>query len=225
VAKAPAAKAPAATGASTTAPKAPRKPAAKATDAAAEATPEIPAVPAAPAAAEPAIAAPVPAYAAPAVDPVAAPPAPRKRKIWPFVLGGAILVFILAVVGIVFAILTVAGAFTDGPRETVLQYDRAFETADCDLFQKTLSQNYEDTAFGGSLDCDAWVANAKTYTVDGVYAFTVVVKSTTVDGNDAQVVTHETQAAGGAPQEFDVRYYLVKEDGSWVIDGIADETE
>lgn len=168
---------------------------------------------------------PVPAYAAPAGDPLAAPPAPRKRPIWPFVLGGAILVFILAVVGIVLAVLAVTGAFSGGPSKTVLEYDRAFKEADCALFLSTLSDGYEDSAFGGELDCAAWSDNAKNYTVDGEYVFTVKVTGTTVDGDEAQVTTHETDVSSGEPVEYDVRYYLVEEDGSWVIDNIADETE
>ncbi|MBN9240525.1 MAG: hypothetical protein BGO97_12510 [Micrococcales bacterium 70-64] len=170
---------------------------------------------------------PLPEYAAPEV-PVAegAPaPAPAKRPIWPFVLGGAVLLFILAIVGVVIAVLAVFGAFGADPSKTVLEYDRAFETADCALFQKTLSDGYEQAAFGGELDCAAWTENAENYTTDGTYAFTVRVQSMTVDGDAAQVVTHETDTSSGSPQDYDVRYYLVKENGDWVIDDIVNETE
>lgn len=236
-AKAPAAKAPAA--------KAPvaKKPAAKPTDAAAAAAespaaavpapvePAPSAAPAAPAApvtsAPPAGAVPptVPTYAAPPADPALAPPAPRKRKIWPFVLGGAILVFLLALAGIVFAVLSITGALTGGPQKTVLEYDRAFKEADCDLFLDTLSQAYEDSAFGGELDCAAWAENAKNYTIDGEYVFTVTVTGTTIENDEAQVTTHETDVSSGEPVDYDVRYYLVREGGDWVIDNIADETQ
>lgn len=241
-AKAPAAKAPAA--------KAPaaKKPAAKPTDAAAAAAESpaaavpapvepapsaAPAAPAAPVAATPVTSAPpagavpptVPTYAAPPADPALAPPAPRKRKIWPFVLGGAILVFLLALTGIVFAVLSITGALTGGPQKTVLEYDRAFKEADCDLFLDTLSQAYEDSAFGGELDCAAWADNAKNYTIDGEYVFTVTVTGTTIENDEAQVTTHETDVSSGEPVDYDVRYYLVREGGDWVIDNIADETQ
>ena len=110
-------------------------------------------------------------------------------------------------------------------RAILLEYDRAFKEADCALFLSTLSDGYEDSAFGGELDCAAWSDNAKNYTVDGEYVFTVKVTGTTVDGDEAQVTTHETDVSSGEPVEYDVRYYLVEEDGSWVIDNIADETE
>lgn len=168
---------------------------------------------------------PVPEYVAPALPVVEGAPLPAKRPLWPWVLGGAVLLFILAIVGVVIAVMAVFGAFGADPSKTVLEYDRAFETADCDLFQKTLSAGYEESAFGGDLDCAAWTENAKTYTTDGTYAFTVRVQSTTVDGEQAQVVTHETDVSSGSAQEFDVRYYLVKESGTWVIDDIVNETE
>lgn len=180
--------------------------------------PEASAVPAATAApAAPDAAA---AYAAPPASPAGAP----KRKIWPFVLGGGILVLILIIVGIVFAVGAVLGALGGDPKKTVTDYDLSFETADCELFQSTTTTEFQDNFFGEPLDCDRWVENAEALTVDGVYSYDVKVVISKTDGETAEVVTNETDSSGDEPVDYTLRYYLTKVDGHWLIGGIDNES-
>lgn len=168
----------------------------------------------------------VPAPAEPVVTSPVAPPAPAaKRKIWPFILAGGIVLFLLVVTGIIFAVLAILGALGGSPKDTVLNYDKAYETADCKLYQSTLTQAYKDDVLGGKdFDCKSWAENAKTFTVDGEYVFQVDIVISKVDGDEAQFVTHETDSSEGDPYEYTVRYYLEKDNGKWLIDDIVDET-
>lgn len=191
-----------------------------------EPTPEIP-VPApetpVPAPAAPTVAAPT--VAAPAAPEYTAPTAAPKRKIWPFVLGGAILVFLLLVVGLVIAVLTIFGVLGGGdPKQTVVDYDKSFKNADCSLFQSTTTTAFQDQFFGEDLDCAQWVENAEALTIDGKYQYTVKVISSDVEGTTAQVVTDEVDSTSGDPVDYSLRYYLVQTNGHWLIEGIDNET-
>ncbi|MCU1412026.1 MAG: hypothetical protein JWR04_2733 [Rhodoglobus sp.] len=187
-----------------------------------EPTPEIP-VPT-PSEAAPPPPAPPAAPTTAAFDPAA--PAPvKKRKIWPFVLGGAILVFVLLIVALVVTVLTVFGALGGDPKKTVTDYDLSFKKADCALFQSTTTTEFQDGFFGKDFDCATWVDNAKGLTVDGEYAYSVRVVSSEVQGSTAEVVTDETDSTSGDPVDYSLRYYLVQTGGHWLIDGIDNETE
>jgi len=224
-------------------PAAPRKPATPKTpapDAAAPSTeaPAVPVVPVAPetapaAAAVPESATPTPAVpdvpsaaaGVPTTEAFSAPvAAPAKRKVWPFVLGGGIVVLILLIVGIVFAVTAVLGALGGDPKKAVTDYDLSFETADCELFQSTTTQEFQDNFFGEALDCDRWVENAKALTVDGEYQYDVKIVISKTEGDTAEVVTNETDTSSGDPVDYTLRYYLTKVDGHWLIEGIDNES-
>jgi len=178
-----------------------------------EPTPEIPVPTAA-----------VPAAPAVPFDPAA--PAPvKKRKIWPFVLGGAILVFVLLIVALVVTVLTIFGALGGDPKKTVTDYDLSFKNVDCELFQSTTTTKFQDGFFGEDFDCATWVDNAKGLTIDGEYAYSVRVVSSEVDGSTAEVITEEVDSTSGDPVDYSLRYYLVQTNGHWLIDGIDNETE
>jgi|GEM_PF-939695 len=152
----------------------------------------------------------------------AAPPA--KRKIWPFVLGGAILVFVLLIAGIIVAVTAVFGALGGDPKKTVTDYDLSFKNADCALFQRTTTDEFQQNFFGGELDCKQWEDNAKALTLDGVYQYKVEVVSSDVNGDAAEVVTNEVDSSSGAPVDYALRYFLTKSGGNWLIEGIDNET-
>lgn len=146
-----------------------------------------------------------------------------RRKIWPFVLGGGILVFIVVVVGVVLAAGSVLGAFGGDPKTTVVNYDLSFENADCKLFQSTTTEEFQNNFFEDGFDCAAWVDNAEALTVDGEYAYVVTVVISKANGDQAEVVTKETDSSSGDPVDYTLRYYLTKVDGRWLIDGIGNE--
>ena len=174
---------------------------------------------------DPAVA-PVDPAVAPAqpVDPAyAAPPAPKKRKVWPFLVGGGV-VLILVIVGIIVGVVALLGAFGGDPKKTVTDYDLSFKNSDCDLFTSTTTDQFQDSFFGGDFSCDDFVENADALTVDGVYAYDVTVVISSIDGDTAEVVTNEVDSSTGEDVDFTLRYYLVKDGGNWLIDGIENET-
>ena len=185
----------------------------------------VTAVPAAvaPPAAEPVTPAEAPVASVPDFPPpapaYAAVPAPRKRRIWPFVLGGGILVFLAVVITVAVIIVNLVTAVT--PAKTVLNFDRAFEQADCELLLDSTTDAFQDSFFGGEVDCAAWVENAQALTVDGEYQYIVEVNGETISGDTAEVTTVETDSTSGDPVVYELVYHLVK-DGSWRIDTIDD---
>ena len=169
---------------------------------------------------------PTPETPVPTTPFAAAAPAPvAKRKIWPFVLGGAILVFVLLIVALVVAVLTIFGALGGDPKKTVTDYDLSFKKADCALFQSTTTPEFQDGFFGETFDCASWLDNAEGLTIDGKYAYSVRVVSSEVQGSTAEVVTDEVDSTSGDPVDYSLRYYLVQTNGHWLIDGIDNETE
>ena len=189
-----------------------------------EPTPEIPVPNTSETAPPPPPAAPPLVPATAVFDPTA--PAPvKKRKIWPFVLGGAILVFVLLIVALVVAVLTIFGALGGDPKKTVTDYDLSFKNSDCELFQSTTTTEFQDDFFGEAFDCGTWEDNAKGLTIDGKYAYSVRVVSSEVQGSTAEVVTDEVDSTSGDPVDYSLRYHLVQSNGHWLIDGIENETE
>jgi hypothetical protein len=155
-------------------------------------------------------------------DTTAPAPAAPRRKVWPFVLGGGILLLVLVVVG---AVVLVGGLLRGGdPATTVLDFDKAFATADCALFQATTTPAFQESFFGDTFACDAWVENAKALTVDGEYLYTVEVTETTVTDDEADVATSETDSSQGAATDYELVYHLIRDGGSWRIDSIDNVT-
>lgn len=160
----------------------------------------------------------------PVVTPVtgAADPAPR-RTIWPFVLGGGILLAVLVIGGLVLAVSAVLGVFGSDPKKSVTDYDLSFEKVDCELFQSVTTTSFQDAFFNEPFDCSRWVDNAESLTADGEYLYDVKIVISKTDGDTAEVVTQETDRTGESPQDYTLRYYLLKTEGRWLIDGINDE--
>ena len=155
----------------------------------------------------------------PEPDPAAvpAPPAPAKRRLWPFIVGGAI---------VLAAILTglVLGVIGGSPAKTVTDYDRSFQMSDCELFTSTTTEEFQNDFFGGDFDCAAFAKNAEDLTVDGVYSYDVTIVISSIKGDKAEVVTTETDNSTGEPIDFSLRYHLVNEGGRWLIESIDNET-
>ena len=185
----------------------------------AQATPPIPpaddAVPPVPAVADAA-----PAPSAP-VAPAQAP-APGKRRIWPFILGGAVVLLILIVVGVTVLVGTILGAVggANGPAATVIAFDKAYADINCAEFQSTTTPAFQDTYFQEGFSCDQWNPIATGLHDDGKYDYTVVVTDTTVSGATADVTTTERDTTPGSEKDYALLYHLVKSGNAWLIDGI-----
>ncbi|MEO8095563.1 MAG: hypothetical protein ABI632_11615, partial [Pseudolysinimonas sp.] len=216
-AKTPAAKAPATAQAPAAAP-AESAPAATITTPATT-TPTIPVPPAPVDAATPAI----PAPPADGSAPVYAPPAPTRRRVWPWVLGGGIVLLILLIVGVSALVGTVLGVVSGAsqPSATVIAFDKSYKDADCKLFKSTTTEAFRNTFFDNGFSCDQWVDVANGLHDDGVYNYTVDVHATKVNGNTADVTTTEKDTTPGSEEKYELDYTLVKSNGSWVIDGIT----
>lgn len=195
------------------------------------AAPPAPPVPPAPVAAPEPVAVPVPPPA-PEIPAAIAPPTPqvipapvysvpppaaqafpvkKKKKVWPWIVG---IIGALVVLGIVAVVLfvTVLVKATQGPRDTIDSFDKAWETADCDLLDSVTTSNYQDeTGFG---DCAVFQDSANTY--GGAQSLKVI--STDVVNSTATVVTHEVYDGDSA--EYELTYTLVKDGSHWKIDHI-----
>ncbi|CAN5308917.1 hypothetical protein BH11ACT4_BH11ACT4_11330 [soil metagenome] len=184
----------------------------------------VPAVPAQPAPASGVPGAPQAAGAeTAAAEPAAAPAAPAKRKIWPFILAGGLLLLVLLIVGVSVLVGTIIGTLVNGssPSATVLAFDKSFKETDCTLFQKTTTSDFQSTYFDQEFTCDQWNSIATSLHDNGVYNYTVVVHDTKVSGDTADVTTTEKDTTPGGEQTYELDYRLVKTGGSWVIDGIT----
>jgi hypothetical protein len=145
----------------------------------------------------------------------------RKRLIWPFVLVGAFVLVLLIGIAAAIIVPVVLGALSGSPSATVREFDKAFAQADCDLFKKTTTQEFQDAFFGTTLDCEAWKTNAEALRVDGKYAYTIEVHETTVSGDSAQVTTTEVDSSKEDETTYELEYQLVKSEGSWLIASIT----
>ena len=170
---------------------------------------------------------PAPVTAAPVVGavPVAGgtvPPtgAPRKRPVWPFVLGGGILLLVLLIAGVGVLLVNLLGTLS--PSKTVTEFDRSFAEVNCELFQKSTTTDFQENFFGEKFTCAPWEDNARKLQVDGEYAYKVALGTTTVDGNRAEVRTTETDSTGDKPAIYRLEYHLVNTGGTWLIDSIED---
>jgi hypothetical protein len=188
---------------------------------------DVPPVPPAPDSV-PAIPTPPAAGAAPEVVAASAPtepfPAvPSKRKIWPFVLGGGVLLLILIVVGISLAVGALLSS-TNGagsPAATVIAFDDSFKRTDCALFQSTTTTDFQNGYFTDGFTCDEWEPIATGLHDNGVYHYTVVVNSTKISGDTADVTTSEKDTTPNDETSYELDYHLVKGANGWLIDGIT----
>jgi len=162
------------------------------------------------------------ASAVPVADP-AAPAVVRKRPIWPWFVGGGLLLVILLIIGVSVLIAALVGGSTSGansPAATVLAFDQSFKTNDCKLFTSTTTKKLQDSYFDDGFSCDKWSEIAISLHDDKVYHYTVVINDTRVKGDIANVTTSEQDTTPGDEQSYDLDYRLIKQDGAWVIDAI-----
>jgi hypothetical protein len=153
----------------------------------------------------------------------AVPTAARKRRVWPWVLGG-VLVFLGILAGLIFAIVSLATAQTGNPAATVLTYDRAYKEVDCELYESVTTAHFRDDASEDGYDCDEWTDIAASYTTGGIYYYKVKVKSVNVVFSTATVVTDEIDNSTETTAYYDFKYSLTKPNGKWVISAIDDIT-
>lgn len=144
----------------------------------------------------------------------------KKRKIWPFVVGGAALLLVLIIVAVV-VIVNVVGSATAGPAQAVRDYNTAWWEADCEGYEATTAESFR-AAFsdddGNPYSCETFEAQAHVY-YDGSTALRIVVTDTSVSGDTATVDAVETgTSADGTEFENDWTYELEKVGGDWVID-------
>lgn len=159
----------------------------------------------------------------PPYEPKAAPPAPPgrpRRRVRPWLVGVGVLVLLAgAAVAAVLVINTMLGsaAGPEDARATVLRFDRAFETSDCELFQQVTTARMRDSLYDGDFSCATFEANADSFHVGGEYRYEVVIGEVAVDGDTATVATKETDGASQEPVERDYTYTLELADGVWTI--------
>ncbi len=151
------------------------------------------------------------------------PVGPAKRKIWPFILGGGVLLLILIIVGVSLAVGALLSS-TNGassPAATVIAFDDSFKRTDCALFQATTTTDFQNGYFTDGFTCDEWEPIATGLHDNGVYHYTVVVNSTKISGDTADVTTSEKDTTPDDEQSYELDYRLVKGDNGWLIDSIT----
>jgi len=173
-------------------------------------------------AAEPALAfAPAPTYSpsptyapAPAgyVGGYVAPPMIRKRRVWPWVVGASAFVFLLLVGGGIALLISTVSGSTDGPRSAVLAYDKAWREDDCDALHSVITDPE-------TYSCDDFDSDYQSFQA-GIDDYKLVIVSTNVLGDSAEVQTKESYTLDGTPQVDHYSYSLVKQDGFWRVDTI-----
>lgn len=133
-------------------------------------------------------------------------------------VAGSIVGAVLLVVGIgvTAALVPLVGELT-GPRTTVLRLDAAVASASCDEFMATSSQAFRSDS--GLATCDDFAAFVAS---SGYQDNQVRVTGVTIEDGVATVSTTETYLWLDDEQTYTDRfvYRVVKEDGSWRVDGI-----
>ncbi len=150
-------------------------------------------------------------------------PAPRPRRpIWPWILGGSILLTLVIVAGAIVAVTAFLSAGA-GAKRTVLDYDRAYETLDCPLVVSAVTTHFQESYLGDPFDCADWKDAAAQFTVDGVYEYSVVIISAREFGDTAEVRSIETDSTFDEAAVYHLTYSLVRESGHWLIDDVTDD--
>lgn len=145
--------------------------------------------------------------------------------IWPWVLGGSLLVSLLAVaVGIAsFAISAIGSARADSVaaalvKQKVLDLDAAYEDADCDAFEAVVDEELRDLIVDGAYDCELWADGALSLRDDGEYTYEVEVLDAEVHNRVATVSTRESwQDVVTGTQVREFTYVLEQSGDDWII--------
>ncbi len=129
----------------------------------------------------------------------------------------AAVVGVLVVAGAVLGFVLVSGGGSD-PERAVRDYDQVFKDADCEGFNDLTTSSFRGEL--GLTTCDKFAANAK----DGsIASFRLKIRSSTVDGDASSVRTRETFTSSTGEQSINLVYSLVKDDGDWKVNKIAQD--
>jgi len=180
----------------------------------------------------------------PEVPPAPATPPASGRRGWiiPVVIVGAVVLLgaAAAIIAILWGTLTGGSIGTGGStgepsgdelaqaRAAVLDYDQAYQNADCDLFFAVTSERFHEEAWN-FVDCDDFVEITQEFNagVDG-YGIDVVDSvrnddgTITVSTEESYTSQNEEDLGQAYVDEYD--YVLVEVDDAWVVDGITDRT-
>lgn len=156
---------------------------------------------------------PEPTAPTPAAEPLAAPGRRPSRRL--ALIGAVVAVLLIAAVVGVVALMSGGGS---DPEQAVKDYDGVFKKADCDGFKDLTTSSFRDEL--GLATCDKFDANAK----DGSIAtFRLTVTSSEIDGDTSSVRTSETFTSSTGKQTIKLIYSLVKDDGAWKVNKIAED--
>ena len=157
--------------------------------------------------------------------PAAYAPPPKRIPVWPFVLGGGILILVVLGVIAAFAIPAYQNAQAaaqlardeQAVEDVIVAFDEAYEDADCDDYEAVTDEDFRDDwsqeNMDADYDCDEWEEGAETLTEDGEYTYKVDIDEVTVRGDRATVVTFE-----GTDDEVEYEYELERtDDGEWIV--------
>lgn len=140
-------------------------------------------------------------------------PGRAKRPVWHWILLGAVALLGLLVVGTLGVIIAVQLLTRGNPQSTLEDFYTSLETADCELFMDSTTEEYR--AATGLTSCtiledELGPISAVDYEVNDRinrqgYAIFEVTETYTVEGQEVDV---------------DLRYYVRRIDGQWDLDGI-----
>lgn len=97
------------------------------------------------------------------------------------------------------------------PGDTVADYFRAWDTADCELYTATTTETFRARR---DATCEDFVASVGRIGAD----FTVEIESSAVDGGRATVTAYESFSDDGELIGGTTEYRLITDDGEWRID-------
>lgn len=148
--------------------------------------------------------------------------APARRRVWPWFLGGGILLFLLLAAGGVLLMLSLTGVLggQGSPGDVVKQFDKAWQTSDCGLVQSVTTTAYQKNL--GFDDCATFSAATKSL-ADSTNDYIVTVGSVQITNNQATVQTVESyyDVVKGQKGSTSYTYDLLNENGKWLISGVS----
>lgn len=145
--------------------------------------------------------------------------APKKRKVWPWLVGAGVVI-VLLVVGVIVAVAMFAKNVMDGPLQAVEDYDQAWQNVDCDLMQGATTDAFQER--NGFSDCATFETTAQPF-ADSLGTYTVDVNSTSIVNSTATIVAEETWTdTEGEVTVYTYQYTLNKVGDAWLIESVED---
>jgi len=141
--------------------------------------------------------------------------APKKRRVWPWLVALAAVVALAG--GAVFAVSTLTGVFRQGPVTAVDNLESSLANLDCSSFRSFTSSAVRNAYFSstGKFTCAEWNEIADDFIHEGEYRYDVTAESVEVNGTQAIVTRTEHDPIDDTA--FEVTYGLDRTDGSWVV--------